>query len=293
MANEGTVQSALNTADAKKLPQVEPYYDKVYQRSFFERWNGYVTGIVVGGIIGAVIGVGAAFIAPVVGAAALPTLAVLGQSAGLFAALGAVTGTLVGTQVGGTAGAVAAGFEEYERRAKLEKLREKNPALAAEIEKANQAASPEQPKTTWQKITSIFNRWENWKLFAVGALGGAAVGAVFGLSPLTSFAFEQAPSIFPMAGEAGRVLTMAGIGSLFGGSMLGFRGAFVTNAVGNSMRNLTSGKALEEPGKAQEVAKTRDNAEALSLQELSDRNFGKMVTDRRLLAQESEIQRQS
>lgn len=264
MVNERNVQSALDAAKLKKLPPVEPYFDKVYQATYSARWAGYANGFAMGGGVGAVIGAAAAFIPAAFGIGPAPGLALIGQSTALFASLGAATGAVICREAGFSAGAVAAGFEEYERRQKLEKIRAQNPALAQAVEEAvEERAQAERPQSRFGQFAELASRIANWPLVGIGLAIGAACGAVFGLSPLTDFVMQQNGSFFPLhpeAGMAGKVIMSAGIGALVGGAFLGFSGALVSNTLHNADRRILNGEIFKAKTPASELVQTVEEA---------------------------------
>ncbi len=254
-----TQDSAEYALLQKKLPQVDSYYDRVHQASWIGRTSGLWAGAAVGGTYGAVVGATLSFLPALLGLGAAPTLTVAATTAAMVAGAGLMLGIAIFADVGVTAAAVAAGFEEKERREKLEKIREKNPQLAATIEANTNPTKQELDKPL--SLVETFNRYANLKTMAVGVALGAITGAVFSTNLSTAFT-----GLLPKAIASEAALATASTAT-FGmvGALFGLRMSYISNRMMNFAHSVLSGQIFETEKATTPITRQLNHAIELEL----------------------------
>ncbi len=225
----------------KNLPRVDSYYDRVHQAAWTGRTAGLWAGAMVGSAYGALVGAGLALLPALVLGSAAPSLVAVATTASIIAGAGAMLGIAIFTDVGVTAAAVAAGFEERERREKLEMLRTRDPKLAAIAESI---INPSQDTIDRPlSLQETFLRYVNPKVMGVGMLLGGLTGALFSANVSSSFV-----NLLPSALQNTALIPLA-CTATFGlmGSVFGVRMSYVSNRVANLAHSVLTGRVFDAP----------------------------------------------
>lgn len=201
--------------------RIENYYDQVHKASWVRRTAGIFAGATLGIIFGGAIGAIAAFIPFMLGAAALaPPLGAVLLSAAIYAGVGGFMGPVVGTAVGESAGAVAGGLavrEHQEIQANAQQ-----PVIAAQ---ATKDAGPSGPQ---------YFSWRPAAFFGTLCGGFGAMTAATGIPLL-----QSANTMLFSAAVGGAALTggaaVAATAIVFGlfGSLMGFKFGRFSNELSN------------------------------------------------------------
>lgn len=259
----------------------------------------------IGAVTGAVMGVIAPFFPMIVlGAAALPTLAVIGTSIAAFAATGLVMGLQGGLMLGRVSGSAAAVAEESERRAKEWTVRQmvsQNPH--AEIVPDAPKAAPAK-KPFWQRMRDKYYTYCNPKIglimAGIGLAGGLILGAAFvatggaagvimpALGALTSMGLAEGAGAAGIAAAAPAILAYsAGVGALFG-AIWNFNFPKITSEVTEFYGKLINGDIV---GRRWEPPKSKTQSTAPEMAQAPEAPASRSFADFRSLIAKQEADR--
>jgi hypothetical protein len=251
-----TLASAQDIAAKAKTggPKVASYYDAVHQAAWIGRTSGLWAGAAIGTALGAGIGTAASFLPYAMNFGGLPdTLGVL-SVAGLGAGLGTGFGLVIFPDVAVTASAVAAGFEERERRDAMKELHAANPQLAAKIERERAQALPKEHAEAGHgslvsRGVKAFKKYYNVKVGAMGFALGAALGAIMTLNPYSANALlgSSGLNILEKGATLASTEAIAAAAGIIGmvGAVFGLKMSLISNLGTNQAYQMLTGKIFE------------------------------------------------